>query len=130
MAHFAKLNAENYVVFVTVARDEDEHNEVEISQKTGEIYKRTSYNTNGGIHYTDGIPSINQSKAFRKNYAGIGYYYDEIRDAFIPPKPYPSWILNEDSCLWESPIPYPNDGNNYYWNEETGKWEQTDFNLN
>lgn len=130
MAHFAKLNAENYVVFVTVARDEDEHNEVEISQKTGEIYKRTSYNTNGGIHYTNGIPSENQSKAFRKNYAGIGYYYDEIRDAFIPPKPYPSWILNEDTCLWESPIPYPNDGNNYYWNEETGNWEQTDFNLN
>jgi hypothetical protein len=130
MAHFAKLNAENYVIFVTVARDEDEYNEVEISQQTGEIYKRTSYNTNGGIHYTNGIPSENQSKAFRKNYAGIGYYYDEIRDAFIPPKPYHSWILNEDSCLWESPIPYPNDGNNYIWNEETGNWEQTDFNLN
>lgn len=130
MAHFAKLNAENYVVFVTVARDEDENNEIEISQKTGEIYKRTSYNTNGGIHYTNGIPSENQSKAFRKNYAGIGYYYDEIRDAFIPPKPYPSWILNEDTCLWESPIPYPNDGNNYIWNDETGNWEQTDFNLN
>jgi hypothetical protein len=124
MAHFAKLNAENYVVFVTVARDEDEHREIEISQQTGEIYKRTSYNTNGGIHYTNGIPSENQSKAFRKNYAGIGYYYDEQRDAFIPPKPYPSWILNQDSCIWESPIPYPNDGNNYTWNEETGNWEQ------
>ena len=131
MAHFAKLNAENYVIFVTVARDEDEHNEVEISQQTGEIYKRTSYNTNGGIHYTNGLPSIDQSKAFRKNYAGIGFYYDEIRDAFIPPKPFPSWILNEDTCLWDSPIPYPNDGNNYIWNEEIVNWElNTDFNLN
>jgi hypothetical protein len=124
MAHFAKLNAENYVVFVTVARDEDEHREVEISQQTGEIYKRTSYNTSGGVHYTNGEISQDQSKAFRKNYAGIGYYYDSIRDAFISPKPYPSWILNEQSCLWESPIPYPNDGNNYFWNEETGNWEQ------
>jgi hypothetical protein len=131
MAHFAKLNAENYVVFVTVARDEDEHREVEISQQTGEIYKRTSYNTNGGIHYFNGIPSENQSKAFRKNYAGIGYYYDEQRDAFIPPKPYASWILNEFSCLWESPVPYPNDDNMYIWNEEIGNWElNTEFNLN
>jgi hypothetical protein len=124
MAHFAKLNAENYVVFVTVARNEDEHREVEISQQTGEIYKRTSYNTSGGVHYTDGEISQDQSKAFRKNYAGIGYYYDSIRDAFIPPKPFTSWILNEQSCLWESPIPYPNDGNIYQWNEEIGNWEQ------
>jgi hypothetical protein len=124
MAHFAKLNAENYVVFVTVARDEDEHREVEISQQIGEIYKRTSYNTYGGVHYTNGEISQDQSKAFRKNYAGIGYYYDSIRDAFIPPKPYPSWILNENTCLWESPMPYPNDGNTYQWNEETGNWEQ------
>jgi hypothetical protein len=124
MAHFAKLNAENYVVFVTVARNEDEHREVEISQQTGEIYKRTSYNTSGGLHYTNGQISQDQSKAFRKNYAGIGYYYDSIRDAFIPPKPFPSWILNEQSCNWESPIPYPNDGNIYQWNEETGNWEQ------
>jgi hypothetical protein len=124
MAHYAKLNAENYVVFITVARNEDEHREIEISQQTGEIYKRTSYNTSGGVHYTNGEPSQDQSKAFRKNYAGIGYYYDSIRDAFIPPKPFSSWILNEDTCLWESPIPYPNDGNNYNWNEETGNWEQ------
>jgi len=126
MAHFAKLNAENYVIFVTVARDEDENREVEISQETGEIYKRTSYNTRGGIHYqTDNnTPSLDQSKAFRKNYAGIGYYYDSIRDAFIPPKPFPSWTLNEESCLWQSPIPYPNDGKIYQWNEEIGNWEE------
>ena len=129
MAHFAQLNAENYVVFVTVARDEDEHREVEISQQTGEIYKRTSYNTLGGLHYTNGEISQDQSKAFRKNYAGVGYYYDEQRDAFVPPKPYPSWILNEQSCLWESPIPYPNDGNIYQWNEETGNWQQVFLEL-
>jgi hypothetical protein len=127
MAHFAKLNAENYVVFVTVARDEDEHIEVEISQQTGEIYKRTSYNTSGGVHYTNGEPSQDKSKAFRKNYAGIGYYYDSIRDAFIPPKPFPSWTLDEFSCLWQSPIPYPNDGKTYTWNEETGNWKEINF---
>jgi hypothetical protein len=126
MAHFAKLNAENYVIFVTVARDEDENREVEISEQSGEIYKRTSYNTHGGIHFKadNNTPSQDQSKAFRKNYAGIGYYYDSIRDAFIPPKPFPSWILNEYSCLWQSPIPYPNDGKIYQWNEEIGNWEE------
>ena len=124
MAHFVKLNAENYVIFVTVARDEDENREVEISQETGEIYKRTSYNTHGGIHYQadNNTPSQDQSKAFRKNYAGIGYYYDSIRDAFIPPKPFASWTLNEQSCLWQSPIPYPNDGKMYQWNDEIGNW--------
>jgi hypothetical protein len=126
MAHFVKLNAENYVIFVTVARNEDENREIEISQETGEIYKRTSYNTRGGIHYQadNNTPSLDQSKAFRKNYAGIGYYYDSIRDAFIPPKPYPSWTLDEFSCLWQSPIPYPNDGKIYQWNEEIGNWEE------
>ena len=127
MAHFAKLNAENYVIFVTVARDEDENREVEISQETGEIYKRTSYNTRGGVHYTNGIPSQDQSKAFRKNYAGIGYYYDPIRDAFIPPKPFPSWTLNEESCLWDSPVPYPSDGKRYTWNEDILNWQEINF---
>jgi hypothetical protein len=129
MAHFVKLNAENYVIFVTVARNEDENREIEISQETGEIYKRTSYNTRGGIHYQadNNTPSLDQSKAFRKNYAGIGYYYDSIRDAFIPPKPFPSWTLNEQTCLWQSPIPYPNDGKMYQWNEEIGNWEEINF---
>jgi len=129
MAHFVKLNAENYVIFVTVARNEDDNREIEISQETGEIYKRTSYNTRGGIHYQsdNNTPSLDQSKAFRKNYAGIGYYYDSIRDAFIPPKPFPSWILDEFSCLWQSPIPYPNDGKMYTWNEEIGNWEEINF---
>jgi len=91
---------------------------------TSYVWLQTSYNTRGGVHYQadNNTPSVDQSKAFRKNYAGIGYYYDSIRDAFIPPKPFPSWILNEQSCLWQSPIPYPNDGNNYYWNEEIQQW--------
>jgi hypothetical protein len=125
MGHFALLNSENIVVFVTVSRDEDDDRELEISQQTGDKYRRTSYNTRGGVHYRsdNNTPSEDQTKAFRKNYAGIGYTYDEQRDAFIPPKPYPSWILDEFSCLWDPPIPYPTDGNNYYWNEEALNWE-------
>ena len=128
MAHYAIINENNIVTFVHVGKDESDivldNNGNKINWETYYNAKRTSYNTLGGVHYTNGEPSQDQSKAFRKNYAGIGYYYDSIRDAFIPPKPYPSWILNEFSCLWESPIPYPNDGNIYQWNEETGNWEQ------
>jgi hypothetical protein len=127
MAHFARLK-DGFVDFVVVGRDEDENNEEQLAHD-GWIYKRTSYNTRGGIHYQadNNTPSLDQSKAFRKNYAGIGYYYDSIRDAFIPPKPFPSWTLNEESCLWDSPLPYPNDGKVYTWNEETGNWEEINF---
>lgn len=117
MAHFAKLDSNNIVTFVTVGRDEDENRENEISEQTGDTYKRTSYNTYGGVHALGGTP-------FRKNYAGIGYTYDETRDAFIPPQPYPSWVLNEDTCLWEPPVAHPDDGNMYQWNEETQTWDQ------
>lgn len=127
MAHFAKLDENNVVIFVTVGRDEDENREDELFAKTGEVYKRTSYNTRGGIYYD---PKTNQpgdqSKAFRKNYAGIGYTYDVIRDAFIPPKPYESWVLNDQSCQWESPIPYPTDGKKYSWDETTISWVLND----
>jgi hypothetical protein len=124
MSHFAKI--ENGVVtFVTVGRQEDDGRELELCERTGDIYRQTSYNTRGGVHYTDGVPSVDQSKALRKNYAGIGYTYDEQRDAFIPPKPYESWILNEDTCLWEPPTPYPNDGGMYQWNEANGDWVTT-----
>lgn len=88
-----------------------------------QICKRTSYNTRGGVHYVNGEASADQSKAFRKNYAGIGYTYDVTRDAFIPPKPFNSWILNETSCLWEPPIVYPSDGKMYTWNENLGTWD-------
>jgi hypothetical protein len=80
------------------------------------IWKQTSYNTSGGVHTLGGTP-------FRKNHAGIGYTYDEDRDAFIPKKPFNSWVLNETTCLWESPVAYPNDGNKYYWNENKFNWE-------
>ena len=124
MSHFAKI--ENGVVtFVTVGRQEDDGRELELCERTGDTYRQTSYNTHGGVHYTDGVPSADQSKALRKNYAGIGYTFDEVRDAFIPPKPFESWILNEDTCLWEPPTPYPIDGDMYQWNEANGDWVTT-----
>lgn len=122
MSHFAKLDANNVVTFVTVGRQEDDGKEQELCERTGDVYRQTSYNTRGGVHYTDGEPSADQSKALRKNYAGIGYTYDEQRDAFIPPKPYESWLLDEDTCLWESPVPYPTDGGMYVWDEAAGDW--------
>lgn len=126
MAHYALLNHRNIVTKVCTGKDEDsvDYNIELVYQKMfSQICKRTSYNTKGGVHYTNGVPSDDQSKAFRKNYAGIGYTYDQNRDAFIPPKPFNSWTLNEDSCLWEAPVPYPNDGEMYQWNEETTNWD-------
>jgi hypothetical protein len=123
MAHFAKLDANNVVIFVTVGRDEDEGKEVELSLRTGDTYKQTSYNTRGGVHYqADGTPSADQSKAMRKNYAGLGYTFDAARNAFIPPKPYASWLLNETTCLWDAPVAYPTDGKFYSWDEATTSW--------
>ena len=123
MAHFAKLDTNNIVTFVTVGRDEDNGKEAELSSRTGDVYKQTSYNTKGGVHYdpVTGEPSADQTKAYRKNYAGIGYTYDADRDAFIAPKPYASWTLNETSCLWEPPVKHPGDGQ-YNWDEETTNW--------
>jgi hypothetical protein len=124
MAHFARLDGLGVVVFVTVGRDEDDGKELELCARTGDTYRQTSYNTRGGVHYdpATGEPSADQSKAFRKNYAGIGYRYDIDRDAFIPPKPYSSWILNEQSCLWEPPVAMPDDGKLYSWDEATTSW--------
>lgn len=123
MAHFAKLDENNVVIFVTVGRDEDNGKEAELTARTGDVYKQTSYNTRGGVHYqADGTPSADQSKAFRKNYAGLGYTYDAGRDAFIPPKPFNSWVLNETTCLWDAPVPMPTDGKRYTWDEATTSW--------
>lgn len=124
MAHFAKLDANNIVVFVTVGREEDNGREAELTARTGDVYKQTSYNTRGGIHYNPatGEPSSDQSKAFRKNYAGIGYLYDAEKDAFIPPRPFESWSLNDTTCLWEPPVAYPSDGGPYFWDEENLSW--------
>ena len=125
MSHFAKLDQNNIVIFVTVGRQEDDGKEAELSERTGDIYKQTSYNTSGGV-YLDPItrePAADQSKAFRKNYAGLGYYYDEALDAFIPPKPFDSWILDEETCRWNAPAPYPTDGGQYTWNEAALTWD-------
>jgi len=118
MGHYALLDQNDIVFRVIVGKDESEgeYNWESFYGKIHEVRcKRTSYNTQGGIHLNGGFP-------FRKNYAGIGYFYDEIRDAFIPPKPYQSWILNEDTCLWESPVEIPDDGKKYTWNEEYQSW--------
>jgi len=122
MSHFAKLDKNNLVIFVTVGRQEDDGLEEELTAGTGDVYKQTSYNTSGGVHYTDGEPSADQTKALRFNYAGLGHTYDADRDAFIPPTPYPSWVLDEATCLWVAPIDYPADGGQYVWDEETTDW--------
>jgi len=118
MAHYAILDENNVVTQVIVGKDEADG-----THNWEEYYggKRTSYNTSGGVHSLGGIP-------FRKNYAGIGYTYDQTRDAFIPIKDtsYPSWILNEDTCQWEPPTTMPDDGKIYEWNEATTSWDETD----
>jgi hypothetical protein len=105
MSHFAKLDENNIVIFVTVGRQEDDGKEAELSQRTGDTYKQTSFNTIGGVYFdpATGEPANDQSKAYRKNYAGIGYTYDAGRDAFIPPKPDESWVLDEETCQWIDP---------------------------
>jgi hypothetical protein len=115
MAHYAFLDNNNVVIEVIVGIDENElieglDTETWYGNFRGQKCVRTSYNSK-----------------IRKNYAGVGFTYDETRDAFIPPKPYESWILNEDTCNWESPIPAPNDGKFYFWNEEVKNWQQVKF---
>tara|TARA_R110002012_G_scaffold37292_2_gene104631 strand:- start:3 stop:386 length:384 start_codon:yes stop_codon:yes gene_type:complete len=125
MASFAKLGVGNIVLKVEVVS-----NDIATSEQAGidflnnlyntrDVWKQTSYNTYAGVHLLDGTP-------FRKNHAGIGYSYDQTRDAFIPPKPYNSWILNETTCLWEAPLVKPDDGQIYNWNETTQQWDLVD----
>lgn len=121
MAHYAFLDENNIVIKVIVGKDENEDG-IDWEEFYGA--KRTSYNTRGGVYYdpATNLPHVDQTKAFRKNYAGIGYTYDPVRDAFIPPKDFPSWVLNEQTCLWEAPVPRPDNENVYVWNESTGSW--------
>jgi hypothetical protein len=128
MAHYSLLNYQNIVTKVCTGKNEDETDtniELVYQNMFGQLCKRTSYNTRGGVHYDPETnePSADQSKAFRKNYAGIGYTYDETRNAFIPPKPFDSWVLDEQSCLWEAPVAMPDDDQMYTWNEETTSWD-------
>jgi hypothetical protein len=131
MASFAKLNSANIVITVESVVNEvlKDSNGIEQEQlgidflrtlynEPNAVWKQTSYNTIGGVHNNGGTP-------FRKNHAGIDYTYDETRNAFIPPKPYNSWILNEDTCNWDAPIPMPSDASidkRYTWNEENQNW--------
>lgn len=114
MAHFAKIDENNIVSNVLVIEQE-----VINSGAFGEptLYIQTSYNTYGGVHLLGDTP-------LRKNYAGIGFKYDAERDAFIPPQPYASWVLDEDTCLWNAPVAYPEDGKDYAWDEETTSWAE------
>jgi hypothetical protein len=111
MSHFAKVN-NGIVVQVIVA--EPEFFNTFVDSSPGQ-WIQTSYNTHGGVHTLGGTP-------LRKNYAGIGFTYDSQRDAFIPPKPFASWVLNEDTCLWDAPVAMPDDGKVYTWNEDTQAW--------
>jgi len=117
MSHFAEIDEDNKVLRVLVGdsslSDEDALNFMH--NAFGGNWLQTSYNTFAGEHSTDGIP-------FRKNYAGVGMVYDESRDAFLYAQPYPSWTLNESSCLWEAPAEFPNDGKMYEWNEDSLSW--------
>lgn len=132
MAHYAFLDENNIVTEVIVGKNEGEDGktgeewEAHYGAFRGQTCKRTSYNTHGGIYYTANkqTPSQDQSKSFRKNFASIGFSYDAVRDAFIPEKPFNSWVLNEDHCLWNPPIDMPNDGLLYIWNEDNISWEQ------
>ena len=121
MAHFAEIDGDNIVTRVLVVNDADASDGQNFLANTlglGGTWKQTSYNTSGGVHSTGGTP-------FRKNYAGIGYTYDSGRDAFIPPKPYASWLLNENTCLWDAPTPMPvEEGKIFKWVEEDLNWQE------
>ena len=122
MAHFAKLGVGNVVERVHVVSNDvatTEQAGIDFLNKlynTRDVFKQTSYNTIGGVHKLGGTP-------FRKNYAGVGYNYDQTRDAFIPPKPFASWTLNEETCVWDPPVVRPDDGQRYSWNETTQQWD-------
>ena len=125
MAHYAILDSNNVVIHVTTGKDENNTDYERDGKSSWEEWyrdyfnahdcKRTSYNTHANVHRLGGTP-------FRKNYAGKGYTYDSSKDAFISPKPFASWVLNETTCNWEAPVSYPTDGKNYNWNEDTTSW--------
>ena len=133
MAHFAQLDETSIVTGVITLEDsvitDESGNEVEqlgIDFLTklygGGQYIQTSYNTRAGVHYAPNSHTPDGGIALRKNFAGKGYQYDSSRDAFISTKPFESYLLNEGTCRWDSPVPYPDDGGNYVWNEETKSW--------
>lgn len=120
MAHWAELDSANKVVQVVVMDNNGDEGYGFLVNTFGGRWVKTSYNTRNGIHTLGGTP-------LRKNFAGIGFTYDQERDAFIPPKPFKDWILNEETCQWEAPVPYPTDGKVYGWNEELGDWVEVEL---
>ena len=114
MSHFAQIDENNIVTQVLVI-EQDVVDTGLFGDPSSWI--QTSYNTSGGVHKLGGTP-------LRKNYAGIGYTYNRTRDAFIPPMPYPSWLLNDTTCLWQAPVAHPTDGKQYAWNEATVSWQE------
>ena len=132
MDFYAFINSEGRVTQVIPGRGADETVdgisdwESYYGDVMSAVCVRTSAATFGGVHYTDGEPSEDQTQAFRFNYAGIGFTYDAGRDAFIPPTPYHSWVLDEATCLWEAPVAYPDDGKMYTWDETITDWKEVD----
>ena len=123
MAHFAELDENNIVQRVIVAEQDFIDSGVVGDANS---WVQTSYNTRGGIHYAPNSNTPDGGIALRKNYTGKGYTYDQTRDAFIEPKPYPSWLLDEDTCQWKSPVPYPDFDKHYSWDEPTTSWIEMD----
>ena len=141
MAHFAKLGANGKVISVLTLDNKDMLNADGVEDETvgqqylehhnnwpAQMWIQTSYNTYGGVHYDRSTnpptPSKDQSKALRKNYAGVTFIYDKKKDAFYEPQPYPSWTLNETTCIWEAPVAYPSDDKSYEWDETTKSWKE------
>ena len=125
MAHFAELDENDTVLRVIVVSDENAiDGEVFCNNLLGGSWKQTSYNTHGGVHYDPDTRTPDDGVAFRKNYAGKGYVFDDGRDAFMTAQPYPSWTLDEDTCYWEPPVPkpLPKFGGYYKWDEPTVNW--------
>ena len=118
MSHFAEISGSNNIVIRVIVAEQDFVNRLQGS------WIQTSYNTKGGVHYGDvsGSYAPDSGSQLRKNYAGIGYTYDADKDAFISPKPFDSWTLDEDSCQWEPPESYPDDDKDYSWDEDSQAW--------
>lgn len=127
MAHWAELDENNVVTRVLVGDNNDPAGDEGyqwLIDNLGGTWVKTSYNAVGGKRRDPNTGEITNDPGFRKNYAGIGYTYNAELDGFVPPKPFNSWTLNSDTCLWDAPVAYPNDGKFYSWNEETLSWDE------
>ena len=120
MSYFARIS--NSIVVQVIAIEKDMLDTGNWGDPNDWV--QTSYNTRGGVHYAPNSNTPDGGIALRKNYAGLGYTYDSDKDAFIAPKPFRSWILDNDTCQWNAPTPYPDDGKIYYWDEDTTSWKE------